>query len=273
MEGQSRTKGFDVSMRRVVIEMAIVAAVLAALGFLAWIGIRKLAVVAADHLPPEAERSFGKLAWEQLAPMDERCTNPATLTYVEQVLAPLLKQQPAGFTFEVTVVDVDELNAYALPGGYVTVNLGLLAAIARSEELAGVLAHELAHVTLRHSTRRVAAQLGTMTLIGLVFGGTDLSAPVHIVANLATTAYGREQETEADDEGLQTLVRAGVDPRGMAELFERLARTGLTPPEIISSHPDPGKRAERARASSASANVAVGTNSVLPTLLPTFTCK
>lgn len=271
MEGESSTKGFDTSTRRVVVEIAVVVAVLAAVGFLAWIGIRKLAVFAADYLPPEAERNLGNLAWEQLAPLDERCTNTATLTYVHQVLEPLLEQQPPGFTFDVAVVDVDELNAYALPGGYVTVNLGLLKAIERSEELAGVLAHELAHVTLRHSTRRVAAQLGTMTLIGLIFGGTDVSAPANIIAALATTAYGREQETEADDEGLQTLVRAQIDPRGMAELFDRLAQSGVTPPEIISSHPDPGKRAERARASAARA--ATKDSSKLPTLLTTFTCN
>lgn len=270
MEGQSRNTGFDTSTRRVVLELAFVLAVFAAVGFLAWIGLRKLAVMAADQLPPEAERTLGKLAWEQLAPEDERCTDAATLAYVDKVLQPLLQQQPAGYTFELAVVDVDELNAYALPGGYITVNVGMLKAIARSEELAGVLAHELAHVTLRHSTRRVVAHLGTMTLVGMLFGGTDIGAPAQIVANLATTAYGREQETEADDEGLKTLIQAQIDPRGMAELFERLAKNGPTPPELLSSHPDPGKRAERARVSSAGVAPAP---SPLPPLLPTFTCK
>lgn len=271
MESQPRPHGFDMSKRRVATELLLVVLVLAVVGFLAWLGVRKLAVVAADYLPPEAERSLGRLAWQQLAPEDERCTNAATLTYVHQVLDPLLAQQPPGFEFEVAVVDVDELNAYALPGGYITVNLGMLKAIARSEELAGVLAHELAHVTLRHSTRRVAAGLGTMTLIGLFFGGTDVSAPVSVLANLATTAYGREQETEADDQGLQTLLAARLDPRGMAELFDRLARSGLTPPELLSSHPDPGKRAERARASAG--NVEPSRTTPLPPPLPTFTCK
>lgn len=270
MEGQSRTTGFDTSARRVVLELVIVLAVLAAVGFLAWIGLRKLAVMAADHLPPDADRALGKLAWQQLAPEDERCTDAATLAYVDQVLQPLLRQQPSGYTFEVAVVDVDELNAYALPGGYITVNMGMLKAIARSEELAGVLAHELAHVTLRHSTRRIVAQLGTMTLVSMLFGGTDIGAPAQLVANLAATAYGREQETEADDEGLKTLIRAQVDPLGMAELFERLAQNGLTPPELLSSHPDPGRRAERARLSSAGVPAA---QSPLPPLLPTFTCK
>jgi beta-barrel assembly-enhancing protease len=271
MEGQSPTKGFDTSTRRVVLELVIVVTVLAAVGFLVWLGVRKLAVIAADQLPPSAERSLGQMAWDNLAPLDERCTDVATLTYVRSVLAPLLAQQPKEFQFDVTVVDVDELNAYALPGGYVTVNLGMLKAIARSEELAGVLAHELAHVTLRHATRRITAQLGTMALVGLLFGGTDIGAPAHILANLATTAYGREQETEADDEGLRTLVRAHIDPRGMAELFERLAKAGLTPPELLSSHPDPGKRAERARSSAA--GVTTTEPGPLPLLPSTFSCK
>jgi beta-barrel assembly-enhancing protease len=270
MEGQTQ-QGFNTSKRRVIVELLLVLALLAVVGFLGWLGVRQLATLAAAHLPPEAERSFGKLAWQQLAPESERCTNVETLTYVDKVLAPLLAQQPAEFAFEVAVVDVEELNAYALPGGYVTVNMGMLKAIARSEELAGVLAHELAHVTLRHSARRVVAQLGTMTLIGLFFGGTDISTPVQVVANLATTAYGREQETEADDQGLHTLIGARVDPRGMAELFERLARNAPTPPELLSSHPDPGKRAKLARATAAT--LGASDFVALPPPLATFTCK
>lgn len=226
----------------------LIAAVLGVLGVLGWYGAKFVARTLVDHMPPDSERSFGKMAWESLAPEASRCTNKRTLQYVGDVLRPLLAQQPPGYRFEYTVTEDEDLNAFALPGGYITVNMGLLTKIARSEELAGVLAHELAHVTERHGTRRMATQIGTFALLSWLVGGTDVSGAAHVLANLVSTAYARDQEAEADTVGLRTLTAARLDPRGMAELFERLAREQPTLPELLSTHPDPGERAARARA-------------------------
>jgi predicted Zn-dependent protease len=230
------------------LELLALAAVLGLIGAAAWYGARFLAKAVVEHMPPESERSFGKMAWDSLAPEAARCTNKRTLQYVGDVLRPLLAQQPPGFRFEYTVTEDEELNAFALPGGYITVNMGLLTKIARSEELAGVLAHELAHVTQRHGTRRMATQLGTFALLTWLVGGTDVSGAAHVLASLVSTAYARDQEAEADTVGLRTLTAAHLDPRGMAELFERIAREQPALPELLSTHPDPGERAARARA-------------------------
>jgi predicted Zn-dependent protease len=241
-------QGFQTSSRRLALELGGVVVVLGALVVAGWYGVNYLARRVVENMPPDSERSLGKMAWESLAPPDKRCTSKRTLQYVGDILRPLLAQQPPGFRFEYTVTDDEELNAYALPGGYITVNIGLLNKIERSEELAGVLAHELAHVTQRHGTRRMAAQLGTFAVLGWLLGGSDLSGAAHIIANLVSTAYARDQEAEADAVGLQAMSAARIDPRGMAELFERIAQEHPSLPELLATHPDPGKRAERARA-------------------------
>lgn len=240
-------QGFGTSSRRLALELGLVVVGLVVLGVVGWFGVGYAAQALVRSLPPESERTLGKTAWTSLAPESERCTNKRTLQYVGDVLRPLLAHQPPGYRFEYTVADDPALNAYALPGGYITVNMGLLNQIARSEELAGVLAHELAHVTERHGTRRMAAQLGLLAVVQLALGGTDLGQVAQLAAGLASTAYARDQEVDADTVGLQTLAAARVDPLGMAELFDRLADAHVSMPELLSTHPDPGKRAERAR--------------------------
>jgi predicted Zn-dependent protease len=241
-------QGFQTSSSRLAIELGLIVVALVVLGVVGWFGVGYAAHALVRSLPPESERTLGKTAWTSLAPESERCTNKRTLQYVGDVLRPLLAHQPPGYRFEYAVADNDELNAYALPGGYITVNMGLLEQIERSEELAGVLAHELAHVTERHGTSRMAAQLGLMAVVQWAMGGTDLSQVAQLAAGLVSTAYARDQEADADTVGLQTLAAARVDPLGMAELFDRLANANVAMPELISTHPDPGKRAERARA-------------------------
>lgn len=240
--------GFQTGGRRFILELGALLLVALLAGWAAWQGVRWLGIKLAENLPPDAERSLGRTAWMQLAPTSSRCTNQAVLDYVDAVMRPLTAQQPPGFAFEITVVEDPSLNAYALPGGFITVNSGLLQRIERSEELAGVLAHEIAHVTLRHGTRRVLTQLGTFAVLGWLFGGTDIHASAQLLAGLVSTAYAREQEAEADTEGLRVLVAAHIDPKGMAELFERIAEEQPKLPELLSTHPDPGARAERARA-------------------------
>lgn len=227
-------------------------AVVALLGVGLWFGIGFIANRALGSLPPDVETALGKQAWELAVPADERCVNKRTLQYVGDVLRPLLAHQPPGYHFEYTVADDPSVNAMAMPGGYITVNMGLLNELKRSEELAGVLAHELAHVTERHATRRMASRLGWLTLISMLFGGTDVATLAHLAAELAATAYDRGQESDADTVGLRTLAAAHIDPRGVADLFDRLATDQPSLPALFASHPDPGQRAELARKAASS---------------------
>jgi predicted Zn-dependent protease len=201
----------------------------------------------AGSVPIEFDRTVGEQSARLVATTSTLCTNPAAQRYVETVAAPLIGAlTDKRFAYHFVVVDDPEVNAFALPGGFVTVDYGLLSAAQSGDEVAAVLAHELQHVVLRHGTRRMLRELGTSALLSALFGGTDIAVPANVTHDFASKAYGRDEESEADAHGLDLMVRAGLDPRGMATFFERLAKTSAAPPTILSTHPDPGDRAAKA---------------------------
>jgi predicted Zn-dependent protease len=161
------------------------------------------------------------------------------------------------------VVDLDVPNAFALPGGPVFVTRGLLALARSEDELAAVLGHEIGHVAARHSVRQTTAA----TPLALVFGvpaaivgsvsrplGTLVGLPGAIVSGLALSAYGREQEYEADRLGADLALAAGFRPLALAEFLERLEREealhreGPPPLSFFASHPRTPDRTRQARA-------------------------
>jgi predicted Zn-dependent protease len=241
------TRGFGHTRRRVALELGLVLGALVGLVLLVTWSAKNLAGWLTPFVPLDVDRVIGEQAWPELAPEAERCSKQEPLHYVEQLLQALPRCASSGFELKIAVVDVPEVNAFALPGGYVTVNFGLLEKAKSGEEVLGVLAHELAHVHLRHGTERILRETGTAVAVGLVFGNTDFSIPSALLTNLASSAYDRKQETEADDQGVASLRDAGVDALGMARFFERMAQESPSIPVLLSTHPDPGDRAERAR--------------------------
>lgn len=241
------TRGFGYTRRGIALELGLVLAVLGVGVLLVWFVLSRLADFVANRLPVEADVTLGRTAFAQLVSADRRCDDEAALRYVEQVAKPLIEASASPFTFQFAVVDDGEINAFALPGGFVGVNRGLLEAAKSGDEVAAVLAHELAHVTLRHGTRRVVRQLGSAALLGLLFGGTDLEGVAGLAGGLVGVAYDREQEAAADGEGQRLLVASGVSPLAMATFFQRLAASGPSIPTLLSTHPDPGDRSEEAR--------------------------
>lgn len=153
--------------------------------------------------------------------------------------------------WEFRVLDSDQVNAFALPGGFIYITKGLLFNLENEAQLAAVLGHEVAHVARRHSVQQLQrAQLvqGGALLAGL-FGGESAAAVGDIgqvVAGLALMKYGRDQEKEADVAGLKYLAREGYQPEASVRVMETLGRLGgpRSAPEFLSSHPDPGSRQE-----------------------------
>ena len=162
-----------------------------------------------------------------------------------------LRQPQFRYTFQ--VVDRKEINAFALPGGPIFVNRGMLEAARNDGEVAGVIAHELSHIALRHATAQATKgqkfQLGA--LAGLIVGSMVGGRTGSVIANGSQIGigtyllkYSRAYEREADLLGAQIMARAGYDPRDMATMFQTMARRSSGSPEWLSDHPSPANRIE-----------------------------
>lgn len=237
------TRGFQTpSHKKVVVEVLIVVALVLAIGGGAFAGAGALAAWMTPVIPMEVDRTIGRTSHEGMSVA--LCDDPRARRYVERLAEPLLAAaEPLPFEFTFRVADDPAINAYALPGGYVTVNRGLLEAAETGEEVAGVIGHEIQHALLRHGTRRVLRQMGGRMILALLTGGSDLHGLSEMAGRLTSLSYDREQEAEADRKGVTLLVEARIDPRGLSRFFSRLSKERAAPPELLSTHPDPGRRA------------------------------
>ena len=184
-------------------------------------------------------------------------------SYVENVGRRLVAAIPSQyqyreFTYEFDVVNARDINAFALPGGPMYVNRGMIEAARTEGEMAGVMAHEISHVALRHGTAQATKQQNPGLQIGAI-GGAILGAIIggnvgNVIAQgtqLGLGAYllkySREYETQADVLGAQIMARAGYDPRDLANMFRTIEQQsgGSGGPEWLSSHPNPGNRYNR----------------------------
>jgi Zn-dependent protease with chaperone function len=158
----------------------------------------------------------------------------------------------AGFRYTFDVVNQKEINAFALPGGPMFLNRGMIEAAKTEAEMAGVMAHEIAHVALRHGTAQATKgqkfQIGAVAgqILGAIVVGTAgsaISQGSQFGLGAYFLKYGREYERQADLMGAQIMARAGYDPREMSNMFKTIqAEGGSSGPEWLSSHPDPGNR-------------------------------
>ncbi|MFN0124999.1 MAG: M48 family metalloprotease [Blastocatellia bacterium] len=183
--------------------------------------------------------------------------------YVEAVGRRLVEAIPAEFfirefEYSFDVVNARDINAFALPGGPMFVNRGMIEASKTEGEMAGVMAHEISHVVLRHGTAQqtkatsgkvLAGVLGGM-IAGAVIGGAAGEAIMQgtqIGASAYILKYGREYETQSDVLGAQIMARAGYDPRDLANMFKTIEQQsgGAQGPVWLSSHPNPGNRFEK----------------------------
>ncbi|MFV8751832.1 M48 family metallopeptidase [Nannocystaceae bacterium ST9] len=227
-----------------------VGSLIAACWFVIWL-LGALAEWLVDWVPTDVDVALGEENWQQLAPPETHCTDPGPQAYVDELTKPLLAHAGDEFEFQFVVVESPEVNAFALPGGFVTVNMGLLDAAETGEEVAAVLGHEMTHVTERHGMRGVMRKVGGLVFVAMIFGGTDYATLAYAVEGLAGQAHSRDQERQADEGGRAMLMAAGINPIGMATFFERLeADQGELPGAValLSTHPNPGERAETTRA-------------------------
>src|SRR5215471_4397997 len=180
--------------------------------------------------------------------------NPFLQDYVQrlgQKLAAMPEARQSGFEFTFTVLNVDEINAFALPGGPMFIYTGLLKAVDNEAQLAGVMGHEMSHVILRHGTHEASKANAIQLLAGgaaAMLGGGESTAGklaqagLGFGANSVILKFSRDAESEADALGSHLMSQAGYDPVQMAKFFETLAKSGAQGPQFLSDHPNPGNR-------------------------------
>lgn len=216
-----------------------------------WFGSDLLVGLAVDRIPVEWEQKLGESAYGDFLAHQEIVKEGIAVSAVEEITRRLVEQIPNNpYTFSVTVVKSDVVNAFALPGGYIVVFTGLMKKAESGEEVAGVMGHELNHVLQRHGLERIVKQLGLMAVVAILVGDQQglVGLMKQIGVELLSLKFGREQETEADHTGLQLLYRASIDPSGMIRFFERLAEKDEGRTEWLSTHPMSSARAERLKA-------------------------
>lgn len=197
----------------------------------------------AGRVSMETEIGIGERALEQLEMGHELTQEGVPAKTVADIGTRLT--QGSRYQYRWYVSDDKEVNAYALPGGIIVVNQGMIDAAASAEELAGVLAHEVQHVEHQHTLRQMIGSAGWAAVLAVVLG--DVSGVTAIVIHqLGNLRHTRQLEAEADTEGMKALARAGIPLDGMASLFKRLqaeeARRGGEGPALLSSHPATAQR-------------------------------
>jgi len=203
----------------------------------------------------EREIALGKQLAQEVERSSKLIDDPVVTEYVNRVGQNLVRNSDARVPFTIKVIDSDEVNAFALPGGFFYVNSGLILRAQEESELAGVMAHEISHVCARHGTKNATKgelmQLATIPLILLgpggwagygIYQGVNLAIPVTYLK------FSRDAEREADYLGIQYMYKTGYDPNSYITFFERIQaddkRRPGSIPKVFSTHPPTPERIE-----------------------------
>jgi predicted Zn-dependent protease len=234
----------------------IIATVLAVIAFLGY-GLYLLKAPAVNYLagkiPVAWEKQLGDTVFEQAIGGKKLIETDEIKRDLEKLTTPLVKAiDNQGYQFQFHIIDDPTLNAFAIPGGHVVIHSGLILNADRSEEVLGVLAHEIAHVTHRHSLKQMINSAGLMIILQALLGDAEgvMALITQHSAFLLQQKYSRNMEGEADDSGLAYLLKAKINPNGLVTFFEKLQAQSGTMGEIqdslnlLSTHPKTESRIE-----------------------------
>ena len=196
----------------------------------------------------DSEIKMGKQYADQIEKSARFITDPVVDEYVNRIGQNIVKNSDCKVPFTIKVLDSDEINAFALPGGFFYVNSGLVLAADEEAELAGVMAHETAHVCAHHAAREMTrmnyAQLGSIPLImmtGYSWTGYGIYEASQLAIPIAFLQFSRDFEAQADYLGVQYMYRAGYDPQAFIDFFEKIQALEKRKPGLVarafSDHP------------------------------------
>ena len=216
-----------------------------------------LATAACD-VSEEQEVAIGQQNADAIAAQIPVVSDPYIVSYINEIGDTIARHTSRGdLDWHFFVVNSHQVNAFALPGGFVYVNRGLIESTNRFDELAGVLGHEIGHVIQRHSVKQMQNQQKVGVVAGLACTLTNLcdsqlgQAAVNIGGSAIVARYSRADELQADSEAVENVLRVKIDPEGIPSLFEVLMRQRRSEPSIVegwfSTHPLEESRIERSR--------------------------
>src|SRR5262249_3135523 len=218
------------------------------------IGNRKVGGM--DWYSIETDIKIGKSYAQQIETSMKLIQDPVVTEYVNRIGQNLVRNSDAKVPFTIKVVDADDVNAMALPGGFFYVNSGLILAADDEAELAAVMAHEIAHVALRHATRgQTRADIANIATIPLIFLGGGIGYAARQAAGIGVPLtfleFSRGFEAEADYFGLQYMYKAGYDPNAFVTIFEKLQALEKKKPgtlaKAFSTHPQLPDRVQKSQ--------------------------
>lgn len=208
-----------------------------------------------NFFSPEQDVQLGKEAAAQIEQQVAVVNNEQVFGYVNKIASKLVKQAEAGqYPYSFKVVYDKSINAFALPGGAAYVHTGLITAAENEAQIAGVIAHEISHVSLRHGTAQASKANAAQLLAGIggavLGGGSMLGQLAQLGAGLGANSlllkFSRDAESDADLLGARMMAKAGYDPVEMANFFQKLEeeekKNGRSAPQFLSDHPSPGNR-------------------------------
>lgn len=204
----------------------------------------------------EKEIAMGKQYAQEIERQAKMVDDPVISEYVNRIGQNLVRNSDVKIPVSIKVIDSEEVNAFALPGGFFYVNTGLLLKAETEAELAGVMAHEIAHIAARHGTRQATrGTIVNLASIPLIFmggwAGYGIRQGASVLIPMGFLKFSRGFEQEADLLGLQYLYKAGYDPTAFVDFFEKLQAAEKRKPgtmaKIFSSHPPTGSRIENAQ--------------------------
>lgn len=229
---------------------------------LSWILLLSLAptLLSCGTISVPEERKLGKKTERELRKELDFVRDPIVVGYIEQIGRRIVEQtEPQPYEYRFFVVENDEINAFALPAGYIYVHTGTILKARNASELAGVIAHEIGHIALRHTAESYNRERNTgiahqmLVFLAGIFGGSYAAGAANLGGGLAGMAYlntfSREHEAAADAFAIEVLPKVGIAPEGLVTFFETLAAEGGPGvPAFLSSHPTPDSRRDETRA-------------------------
>ncbi len=241
----------DVGLRRIA--LGFVFAMVIALAQICWAEARTPVKPGWNLFTPEQDIQMGQQASARIGRQVLLLNDPRVDDYLDALGKRLASYAPGyKFPYQYRCVNDENINAFALPGGFIYINRGVIEAADDEAQLAGVMAHETSHVALRHGTNQVSKAEAWRIPLGLLgaaggLGGLIGQVGAGFTLNSIILKYSRDDETQADVLGTQILYDAGYDPRALAQFFEKIEAEskGKEPAQFFSDHPNPGNRIGR----------------------------